>query len=51
LKDHWGGFQKIHVDFTREGPSFIADMENAGIDNAEGVCFSVPTEKRDGGAA
>jgi hypothetical protein len=30
------------VDITREGPSFIADMENAGIDNAEGVIFSSP---------
>jgi hypothetical protein len=29
-------------DFTREGPSIIADMENAGIENAEGVNFSVP---------
>ena len=35
LQDRWGGFQKIRVDITREGPSFIADMENAGIDNAE----------------
>ncbi len=42
LQDRWGGFQKIRVDFTREGPSIIADMENAGIDNAEGVNFSVP---------
>jgi hypothetical protein len=42
LQDRWGGFEKIRVDFTREDPSFIADMENAGIDNAEGVCFSVP---------
>jgi hypothetical protein len=42
LQDRWGGFQKIRVDITREGPSFIADMENAGIDNAEGVVFSVP---------
>ena len=42
LQDRWGGFEKIRVDFTREGPSIIADMENAGIDNAEGVCFSVP---------
>jgi len=42
LQDRWGGFQKIRVDFTREGPSIIADMENAGIDNAEGVYFSVP---------
>jgi phage FluMu gp28-like protein len=42
LQDRWGGFQKIRVDFTREGPSIIADMENAGIENAEGVTFSVP---------
>lgn len=42
LQDRWGGFEKIRVDFTREGPSIIADMESAGIDNAEGVNFSVP---------
>ncbi len=42
LQDRWGGFEKIRVDFTREGPSIIADMENAGINNAEGVNFSVP---------
>ena len=42
LQDRWGGFNKIRVDITREGPSFIADMENAGIDNAEGVVFSSP---------
>jgi hypothetical protein len=42
LQDRWGGFEKIRVDFTREGPSIIADMENAGINNAEGVCFSAP---------
>ncbi len=42
LQDRWGGFQKIRVDFTREGPSIIADMENAGIQNVEGVNFSVP---------
>ncbi|MBT0160764.1 hypothetical protein G4O51_12360 [Candidatus Bathyarchaeota archaeon A05DMB-2] len=42
LQDRWGGFQKIRVDITREGPSIIADMENAGIENAEGVNFSVP---------
>jgi phage FluMu gp28-like protein len=42
LQDRWGGFQKIRVDFTREGPSIIADMTAAGIDNAEGVNFSVP---------
>ena len=42
LQDRWGGFERIRVDFTREGPSFIADMEAAGIENVEGVNFSVP---------
>jgi phage FluMu gp28-like protein len=42
LQDRWGGFEKIRVDFTREGPSIIKDMEVAGINNAEGVNFSVP---------
>jgi len=42
LQDRWEGFQRIRVDFTREGPSFISDMTEAGIDNAEGVNFSVP---------
>jgi phage FluMu gp28-like protein len=42
LQDRWGGFERVRVDFTREGPSFIADMEAAGIENSEGVNFSVP---------
>jgi phage FluMu gp28-like protein len=42
LQDKWDGFQKIRVDTTREGPSIIKDMENAGIQNVEGVIFSVP---------
>jgi phage FluMu gp28-like protein len=42
LQDRWSGFQKIRIDFTREGPSIIADMESAGIENVEGVNFSVP---------
>jgi phage FluMu gp28-like protein len=42
LQDRWDGFQKIRVDTTREGPSFISDMEEAGIKNAEGVNFSTP---------
>jgi phage FluMu gp28-like protein len=41
LQDRWGGFQKIRVDITKEGPSVIADMEDAGIQNSEGVVFSV----------
>ncbi len=42
LQDRWGGFARIRVDFTREGPSIMDDMQNADIDNAEGVIFSVP---------
>jgi hypothetical protein len=42
LQDRWGGFAKIRVDITKEGPSFIDDVTNAEIDNAEGVIFSVP---------
>jgi phage FluMu gp28-like protein len=42
LQDRWGGFTKIRVDFTKEGPSIISDMDNAGIRNAEGVNFSIP---------
>jgi phage FluMu gp28-like protein len=41
LQDRWGGFQKIRVDFTKEGPSIISDMEDAGIKNAEGVHFNI----------
>jgi hypothetical protein len=42
VQDRWGSFEKIRVDYTREGPSIIVDMTTAGIDNAEGVNFSVP---------
>jgi phage FluMu gp28-like protein len=42
LQDRWGSLQKIRIDYTREGPSIISDMENAGINNAEGVNFSIP---------
>jgi phage FluMu gp28-like protein len=40
LQDRWDEFQKIRVDITREGPSLISDMEDAQIQNAEGVVFS-----------
>ncbi|MEJ2240886.1 MAG: terminase family protein [Candidatus Bathyarchaeota archaeon] len=40
LQDRWEGFQKIRVDNTREGPSIISDMEEAGINNVEGVTFN-----------
>jgi phage FluMu gp28-like protein len=42
LQDRWSEIQKIRVDFTKEGPSIISDMENAGIRKAEGVNFSLP---------
>ena len=42
VQDRWGSFEKIRVDYTREGPSIITDMTIAGIENAEGVNFSVP---------
>jgi phage FluMu gp28-like protein len=42
LQDRWGGFAKIRVDYTKEGPSIISDMDTAGIRNAEGVNFSLP---------
>ncbi len=42
LQDRLGGFKRIRVDFTCEGPSFIRDMETAGIENDGGVNFSVP---------
>ncbi len=42
VQDRFGGFDKIRVDYTREGPSIINEMVNSGIDNAEGVNFSVP---------
>jgi len=42
LQDRWDGFQKLRVDNTKEGPSIISDMEDAGIRNAEGVNFTVP---------
>jgi hypothetical protein len=44
LQDRWGQFGKIRIDFTREGPSIIADMQSAGICNAEGVTFTVPSK-------
>jgi hypothetical protein len=42
LQDRWGGFAKFRVDFTKEGPFLISDMEEAGIRNSEGVHFTLP---------
>lgn len=40
LQDRWEGFQRVRVDNTREGTSIISDMEEAGINNVEGVTFN-----------
>ena len=40
LQDRWEGFQRWRVDNTREGPSIISDMEDAGINSVEGVTFT-----------
>jgi phage FluMu gp28-like protein len=40
LQDRWGGFAKIKVDITKDGPSIISEMDDAGIQNAEGVVLS-----------
>jgi hypothetical protein len=42
VQDRWGGFAKMRVDFTKEGPFLVSDMEEAGIRNAEGVHFTLP---------
>jgi phage FluMu gp28-like protein len=39
IQDRWGGFAKIRIDNTKEGPSIIDDMQTAEIENAEGVNF------------
>ncbi|MEM3161803.1 MAG: terminase family protein [Candidatus Bathyarchaeia archaeon] len=41
LSDRWGGFQKIRVDMTGVGDYICEDMENAGIENVEGVLFTL----------
>ena len=46
LQDRWGGFERIRVDFTREGPSFIADMENAGIETLKASTLVSPAKAK-----
>ena len=40
LQDRWDGFVRIMVDIKKDGPSFISEMKDAGIQNAEGVHFT-----------
>jgi len=45
LQDRWGGFQKIRVDMTGVGAYVVEDMQNAGIENVEGVNFTLPRKQ------
>jgi len=45
LQDRWGGFNKIRVDMTGVGEYIVEDMTNAGIDNVEGVTFTLPRKQ------
>jgi phage FluMu gp28-like protein len=44
LQDRWGGFCKIRVDSTNQD-YVVEDMKNNGIDNVEGVRFSLPRKQ------
>lgn len=44
LQDRWGGFRKIRVDFTNQD-YVVEDMKNSGIENVEGVRFSLPRKQ------
>jgi hypothetical protein len=45
LQDRWGGFIKIRVDMTGVGDYIVEDMQNADIDNVEGVTFTLPRKQ------
>lgn len=40
LQDRWGGFEKIRVDMSGVGEYIVEDMQNAGMENVEGVVFT-----------
>jgi len=44
LQDRWGGFSKIRVDSTNQD-YVVEDMKNSGIDNVEGVRFTLPRKQ------
>jgi hypothetical protein len=45
LQDRWGGFQKLRVDMTGVGDYVVEDMKNGGIENVEGVTFTLPRKQ------
>ena len=44
LQDRWGGFSRIRIDCTNQD-YVTEEMTNSGIDNVEGVRFSVPRKQ------
>jgi len=44
LQDRWGGFRKIRVDSTNQD-YVVEDMTNSGVDNVEGVRFTLPRKQ------
>ena len=44
LQDRWGGFCKVRVDYTNQD-YVVEDMKNSGINNVEGVRFSLPRKQ------
>jgi phage FluMu gp28-like protein len=45
LQDRWDGFQKLRADITGVGEYIIEDMKNGGLENVEGVFFSLPRKQ------
>jgi phage terminase large subunit-like protein len=44
LQDRWSGFRKIRVDCTNQD-YVVEDMKNSGIENVEGVRFTLPRKQ------
>jgi len=45
LTDRWKHIDRIRVDITGVGEYVVEDMQNAGIENVEGVTFTVPRKQ------
>ena len=45
LVERWQRFDKIRADVTGVGNYIVEDMENGGIQNVEGVNFSLPRKQ------
>ena len=45
LQDKWENFIKIRADQTGIGDYIVEDMKNSGINNVEGVTFSLPRKQ------